>query len=69
MVNGAVNFTFGQQKLGRGVMGGGNFFDGGCGSGASVGFEAGDVGEIDGVVVNCEADDIVIAADWSDFGG
>jgi len=50
-------------------MSGGNFFDGGWGAGASVGFEARDVGEIDGVVVNGETDDIVIAADGSDFGG
>ena len=69
VVDGAVDFAFGKQELGGGIVSGGNFFDGGRGAGAGVGFEARDVGEIDGVVVNGEADDIVIAADGGDFGG
>jgi hypothetical protein len=67
VVDGAVNFAFRQQELRGGVVSGRNSFDGGWGAGASVGFEARDIGEIDGVVVNGEARDIVVAADGSDF--
>ena len=67
MIDGAVDFSFDEQKLRGGVVRGGNFFDGAGGAGASFAFEARDVGEVDGVVVNGEADDIVIAADGLDF--
>ena len=67
MVDGAVDFSFGEEELRGGVMSGGNFFDGAADAGARFAFEAGDVGEIDGVVVNGETRNVVIAADGLDL--
>ena len=67
LIDGVVRVAFGDQELRSGVVRGGNFVDRYGAAGARVGFKPRQVGEIDGVIVNRQANDVFISAHGFDL--